>query len=389
MLIMKILERSMLPFVKLFMLSVLLTVPAVQARTGASYYGIVKDVVGIVLVTGDGRTIEAKEGMRLFDHNEIMVTVGSQVSFMDRYDHIFHLQGPGHVMTHNQIVEVRRGHLWFQSLRKSRDSFALTSASAQLVYSGGEGIFSFDEVTGRTQFLALNDHFYFGSRLNEHYAERVGPGEFSFLDPEEELGRPRVPRPIGQSSFNRMTGLFQGVTPMTRHLSFPEMVSDESAPVVATSPAPATRLPASLEVEAPQPSASGQIRHLRAGREIRRELNELYFQSSNPARSISSVPEKPTAQRAHSVGAQEVPVHVFGAAPSRPSPAPKREVKWVKPKSQAPSNRTPASVPTARGNDPFEQALEGKYRQQTRHPSEVNALIQQLRSVERDFQESY
>ena len=57
-----------------------------------------------------------------------------------------------------------------------------------------------------------------------------------------------------------------------------------------------------------------------------------------------------------------------------------------KQKSPRPVNRAPAAIISS---DPFEAALQSRYKEKMRRNKEVNALINALKSVNKDYQKNH
>jgi len=66
----------------------------------------------------------------------------------------------------------------------------------------------------------------------------------------------------------------------------------------------------------------------------------------------------------------------------------KKSVQRV-PASKSVSNEASISSPKIQINDEFERSLKGHYNEQKRHPSEVNRLIDELESFDKDLNKSY
>lgn len=365
------------------------------ASPHASYYGVVKDVQGIAFVKSGDKTRELKKGMRLFDHSEIMTTAGSQVTFMNRYDHIFHVSNSSHVSVFNQIVTLKRGYVWFQSLRRTNESFALESANAQLIYQGGEGIFSFDDFNGRTQFLSLNGTFLFGNPLHEMHVEQLRQGEFSFVDNEVADARPRRATMIGQESYQRVTGLFYGVSPLSGEIQFPEMNTDRAVASTPRAQRGIASIGSSFD-ERPVPTVSIDHSKLREyySSQLKVETSQKPKELSPEAskRAPASVSQSDRSFRPNYSRKSGVPVRVYRVSSEdndlkkKVTSSQQRNPSSTKAKTEA---RKPASLSPVQIDDPFEQGLSDHYSRQQRHSEEVRALIQDLQTYERDFKVSY
>lgn len=374
----------------------------------ASYYGVIQKVDGVAFVSDGRTTIQAREGMRLFDHNEIMTTSMSQVTFMDRYDHLFHLSGEGQVKVNNQLVSLKRGDLWFQSMRSTNDSFALETANSQVIYQTGEGIFSFDESSGRTQLLSLRGRFLFGNPIHDYPAERVSEGHFSFISEDHRDGVPRASRPIGFNSYKKITGLFKNVTPLGGELHFPEV--QESRPSRSVASVNESQKSSRSEVTPGRLIYVNSTKVVDQNRDLLREYYQEQMRSNRSDRGSSSQRAPASIEKEKEVSHRSnrgrgVKVRVYGRQMSANNRI-AGSMKPTIPKSMLDSNmsqkveskiektvqrdrptRTPASLQMS--SDPFEKRLQQETRSQKRHSDEVNALIRDLRNYRNDFRSSY
>ena len=172
-----------------------------------SSYGRVTDVQGHVFGVCDERTFNLKIGYKLPDKTEIITEEGAQVSFMDAVGRQFHLSGAGHVEITDHGIKLNRGYLWIQSFQ-SKQRLTLRTANALAELLVGEGIFSFDNASGRSQLLAVKGEFKFAHFLDVNRYEILQPGEFSMVDAEH--GVPRRATPIGFQSYEKIIALFRG-----------------------------------------------------------------------------------------------------------------------------------------------------------------------------------
>lgn len=325
--------------------------------------GIVSSVTGTAFATTKGKTKELFPGAQIFDSTAIRTEEGAQISVTDYFDHKFHLAGSGHMTFMGRTITLKQGYLWVQSYNDSFDFFVKT---ANAVASGrkGEMVTSFDNMTGKSQFLSIEGKFNFANLFRKHLSLTLNDGQFSFIDRERNSEAPRTPTPIGFSSFEKITGLFQGIRPAKRPqralASLPAKPVDGKRKKI---PKKAAMVPKGKKVDLDAMYKEKLEAVAKARRKIRIKKMLSYRRKSG------------------------VPIKVFGqkSITSRKMPAPR------------PPKRKPASrhlTPDVDTNinlrdDSFERGLINQYKKQKRHSIEVNRLINELKSYDQDYKENY
>lgn len=347
---------------------------------------------GAFMTTPKGQTIAVQKGQHIYDFAQIRTTLGAQVSFNDYYDHKFHLSGAGSIKFMNKVVELRRGYLWVQSLGQNNHGFYIQTANAQVELSSGEGILSFDPGQDKTQFLSLKGGFIFGNLMDAQLNVKVQSGQFSFVDLEYQDGVPRVSTPVGQESFSKIVGLFNQVKPMdgtpeaSRYQFIAHGQEDEKP----------KRTPASA---APRPKEKTKVHFLplkHAPKLQRKRKSLLNSYSSDNERKGPSPNRAPAKSKKIRPSGDGVPLNVYGVSDSLKkddSMKNKRIPASVKPSREVEKiiqqARKPASYAPKKQMDAFERVLQKEYKQQKKHPEEVNQLIDELKSFEQDFRQGY
>lgn len=362
----------------------------------------VTQVSGDVFVSDGSSMRKVQAGQHLFDLAELTTAVGASVAFNDFHDHVYHLAGQGQVKLMNRTIELRRGYFWIQSLGQHNQGFQVVTANARVQYAKGQGVISYSPETSRTQFMAIDGHYRFGSMLQPDLDLTVRPGQFSFVDREYNHGAPRHATSIGQGTFSQVMALFptMKVNRAQVETEFVVEAAPAQAPRAATS---GSRAPASVNTSVDHSRKAPGVTifvplerngELKAKRE--KFISELSKEvptkaASRTSRAPASVSSTPSAaQRTPPKG--NVPVHVFGqkisvktqtpSAVQRSTPSPVERIV------QQAQQRAPASVRSSE-SDPFEKALEREYRQQQRHSDEVNALIRDLKNYNMDYREGF
>lgn len=217
----------------------------------SSPFGRVVDVKGSGFISYNGKTSELRQGDVIYADSEIFVESTGQVTFTDNADHRFHLSSSTSIAVYASSIELRNGDVWVQSLNKL-DDYQLISANAKVNYQGGEAIFSYDEVKGKSQLMVINGLMKLSNLRVPELNLTVAEGNFSFVDLGFEEGMPRDPTFVGEKSYNDLVATFAGVSPMDsssinifkdnsrmrgeasgRALASVSEVKKETAPVVA------------------------------------------------------------------------------------------------------------------------------------------------------------
>lgn len=403
---------------------------------------VVSEVKGNAFYTHQGQTKQLKVGDHLPHTAEIFTDMGAQVSLNDYYDHVYHLAGGGHVVFLNNLVELKEGYLWVQGLKydELHGPLRITSANAVVENREGECIVSFDVYTGKTQLLAIKGDFVFKNSLMEMMQLTLSEGQFSFIHNEHEDGRPRRPTPIGYASYQKVTGLFDGVEPFEKEKA--ERVARQMKTRLSTVPASSTATQKAPTMEVPQRSIASES-PVKTNDTFEAALAAKKGQAVYPgpkAQEATQDPGRvtvlrlrdPASEKAHEENLMEyyhnkvkelakpapkkkwrptysgksgVPVRVFGAkkASQRVPASVKKDSKpgyisvepgtqKVSTKTKKASSRTPASIggmlPKIKTNA-FESEMMKQYKNQMRHEQEVNELIDQLQSIDMDYKKEY
>lgn len=199
---------------KIFLTFAVVLFPAIIFASPVQF-GRVVDIKGSGFISYEGQTHEIKKGEVIYTNSEIVIEHSGQVVFTDNADHRFYLGNASSVAVFAGKVELRSGDVWVQSLNKT-DDYQLTSANATVNYTGGEAIFSYDSVKGKTQLMVINGLMKFSNLRSPELNLNVAEGNFSFVDPSFEGGMPRDPTPVGAKTYGQLVSMFPGVTPMDK-----------------------------------------------------------------------------------------------------------------------------------------------------------------------------
>lgn len=306
-------------------------------------FGRVVDIKGSAFVSYEGQTHEIKKGEILYVNSEINIEHGGQVTFTDNADHQFHMGNASTAAIYAGKVELRSGDVWVQSINKT-DDYVLTSANAKVNYTGGEAIFSYDSVKGKTQLMVINGLMKFSNLRTPELNLTVAQGNFSFVDPSFEEGMPRDPTPVGEKTYGQLVAMFPGIAPMDKHSV--EIFKNQDGKSAQRSIASAPEAPAHHE-------------NTKAAAELEKEYKaELMKLTDKKARVAHAPSKKEVSTVAKSVAktktpvANELVVKIYGLAGSDTS-----VTTAIYDTTPSESKRAPASVPEVISETVLDQAV--------------------------------
>lgn len=343
--------------------------------------GIIEKVQGNVFVTRSGQTLNVGAGDYLYDFDEVITEVGSQVTFKDYFDHRFHLAGSGYVSILNKMIELKGGYLWVQNIESSKELFQVQTVNALTSYSNGEFIVSYDQDSGKTQLLSIKGTHLFSNIEQDFLKEEVAAGRFTFISQNYENGAPRIPTPIGASAYSAVSSLYNGVKPMNTDAA--SVVEDIARVMPAANKT--ARTIASVESD----DKSGKMIFVKQEEySDRGEILKNFYDSKVKQLEKASKPvlKKFTPDYKSK---SNVSIKVYDLkTPSKRMPA------SVQTSDKKIAIRKPASMVELNpqvevSKDAFEKSLIDQYKKQMRHSKEINSLINDLKSYEQDYKESY
>jgi len=208
----------------------------------------------------------------------------------------------------------------------------------------------------------------------------VPAGKFSFVSEKYENGAPRVPTPIGSSTYSSVVSLYDGIKPMDKQSNVVEDIAKvqmEAAPVgrnIASTPAPEGT------------SAGTVIIVKKAPMEDREDKLKSFYknQITSMEKKYKKVPKKfkpDYSTKSHvSIKIHNVPTTRLPASV---------EIKNHKSTSRMPASMTELNPQVEIKNDVFEKSLIDQYKKQMRHSNEINSLIKDLKSYDQDYKQAY
>lgn len=201
---------------KILLITSILSFNLFASEPGATSFGRIVDIKGDGFISYEGKTKEIRKGDVLENGAEIIIEHRGQISFTDNADHKFHLGNSSSASVKSNIVELRSGDLWFQSLNKN-DASKIQTVNAAINYQGGEGIVTYDSAKGKTQLMVINGIMKFSNSHTPDLNLSVSEGLFSFVENTYDEGAPRDPTPVGEKTYVELVALFKGVSPMDKN----------------------------------------------------------------------------------------------------------------------------------------------------------------------------
>jgi hypothetical protein len=335
---------------RLVVLASLLLPTALWAKS----FGRVSEIKGHAFIIVDGATKVLAPGDEIPKPGEVITEEGSQVTFSDFNDHLYHLSGSGQMAFSEKDVELRRGYLWVQSFNSYND-FQVKTANALTTFRKSDFIVSFDNVKGRTQVLSVSGKVDLSNLLETNLVQTIDSGNFSFVDLTYEEGAPRKPTMIGYKSYEKVVGLFGKVKPL-----------DPSAEAIIRGTMPKAMAAAPKE----NSNVDGLARELASvsGMEI-----EQPKKSKKMISKMKGKEKKIAEKKVVVYGLESEIMETLMPTLSERKPSSIQETQAAEKKVQ---------------ND-FEQSLNEQVQKQPRHTGEVNHLIDELKSYSNDYQKEY
>ena len=321
--------------------------------------GVIKKISGRVFVFDKGHIVEAQEGQAISDFASVSTEVGSQVSISDYHDRTYHLSGQGNITFMKNLIELKSGYLWVQG-KVSSSEVVFKTSNAQVIFSVGEGIISYDATKEKTQVLAMSGYFDIANVERAILSERIQAGNFSFVQSNYENGSPRKSTPVGKSSYMKIVSLFDDVEPIEKNLVFGARVTSyKSKPIKVNR----GRTLASDSKPFDNTISSAPVPQ---GNLIEKELSKLKV-----------------TKRKKVIPTHQVKINIYKPEGNLASKM-ESDMKAVK---RAPSSISPVEVKVKQ--DQFELDLIEQYRSQKKHDESLNELIDALDSYKRDYNTNY
>ncbi|MBT4793044.1 MAG: hypothetical protein HON90_15835 [Halobacteriovoraceae bacterium] len=343
----------------------------------AQILGRVIEVKGNAFSFKDQKTSTLKYGSKIYDLDEIMVEDESMLSIVNSAGHVYHVNGGSFVKFYKGIVEVKNGYVWIQSNTSKKAFVNTTNSIAQ--FGEGQFIYSFDNISGKTQLLVLEGDVKFSNALEPKLFTKVHAGYFSLVDQKYENGLPRAPTKVGLGSYKKMKGVFAQFK-ILQDTKLEQQIWGVKKNVVKTSRSIASVAPA-IKVS----SKKGRLIVIKTYGVSRVPA------STGPMNYYLDLKKKEAWKYKPIINNDIATIHYFGQnPPSVNKSAPKAKTK----EQRKPASRVPASIQKSQminelKTSKFEASLKQAQSQNQRHSTEVNGLIDDLKTYKQDFKKKY
>lgn len=349
--------------------------------------GVVSATKGNVFLLANGTMKQLHMGDYLYELDEVFTEVGASATIQDYYDNQYHLSGSGHVRIMNRLVELKSGYLWTQSLEPKSETFQVQTINASLKFSHGEFVISYEGEGSKTQVLSIKGRHSFTNLQNRFMSAEVSSGFFSFISENYENGNPRQPTEIGKRAYSSILSLFDDVKPLHAESTMKKYAANSMKEKINYK---SGRIPASMT---PKSKAEGSITVIRTPKVDEKRANMLKSLYSSKVKqlkkaskpkpkkfSISYEKKSNVSLKVHRPSGKRAPASVKSY-----DKAPLKEFKKV---------RKPASVGELNPqvnvkSNAFEASLLKQYKSQMRHSKEINSLINDLKSIDNDYDQAY
>lgn len=364
-----------------------------------------KTVARVIEVDGNAFMIDSKKstktlqyGSKISDLSEVMVEDDSILSLVNHDGHILHITGGSLIKFYNGISEIKSGQVWVISKGSTGRGVFHTSNSI-VNYGEGQFIYSFDNVSGKTQVLALTGNLKISNALEPSLKITVPAGHFSLVDQKYENGLPRTATKVGLTSYKNFKNLFVGFdslrnSKMDQLWSSPRKISKGRGIASVND-----------QFSAEKALSRGKIIKFTTYGKGARVPASAGASPLNYYKSIKKQQAKKFKKVKNNI---EAPVYYYGfkkeykvsIKPMVQRMIPLAKIISKKSHYKVPSTtyspkRMPASVGTAgiikelKEKSSFEKSLMQNTTSNKRHTGEVNSLIDELKSYKQEFKKNY
>jgi hypothetical protein len=362
-----------------------------------------KTVARVIEVDGNAFMIDSKKstktlqyGSKISDLSEVMVEDGSILSLVNDNGSILHVTGGSLLKFYNGISEIKSGQVWVISKGAMGNGVFHTSNSI-VNYGEGQFIYSFDNVSGKTQVLALTGNLRISNALEPNLKITVPAGHFSLVDQKYENGLPRTATKVGLSSYKNFKNLFVGFNSL-RHSKIDQLWASPRKPTKGRKIASVND-----QFSAEKSLSRGKIIKFTTYKKSERHPASAGASPLNYYKKIKKQQAKKYKKVKNNIVA---PVYYYGFHFKQEMPVAKKprmqkltpivkESYYKVPSSKFAPKRTPASVKPSgliqdlKTNTSFEKSFMKNANSNQRHTGEVNSLIDELKSYKQEFKKNY
>lgn len=265
---------------------------------------------------------------------------------------------PGSVVSfYEDGIEIKNGKVWIKSTLESNHTVVHTP-NVKSIHKGGEYVYSFNSQSGKSEVLSIIGQCNVASSIDENKKITVLAGQFSYVISGKNDGYPREATRVGLTSYEAIKLSFSNFKDI-QSLKLNNLLFEKQNRAIAS---------------VKESKKKGNISFVKYN-----------YKFNN--RKIASVATKSKAQN---IVTKTAKVRVFGLSSqnrvSQMNKAP-RKVESV-------SQRLPASIVEDKVQDMntvsiFEKSLRRQIVAKPKHSSEVNQLIDELKSYKDDFAKEY
>lgn len=343
----------------------------------AQIVGRVIDVQGNAFSFFNKKAETLKYGSKVYDLTEVMVEDGAALSVVNPDGHVFHINGGSLVKFYKGIVELKNGNVWVQSSNSKKGLVNSPNSIGQ--YGQGQFIYSFDNISGKTQLLVLTGDVKFSNALEPTLHTNIPAGYFTLVDQKYENGLPRTPTKVGLNSYKKMKQVFIGFKDLQDNKLENAIWGKHTPRVTSRGIASVTSNKTSR-----RPGKLIRITTYGISRVPASVTPMSYYTNLKKQNAWKNKPLKTD---------RVAPIRYFGAKWHKPMAAPMEKMaNTITVKEH--TGRVPASIQKSNMiNDlkksNFENSLNSESTKIKRHSNEVNNLIDELKTYKQDYKKNY
>lgn len=321
-------------------------------------------------------------GSRIMDLSEIMVEDGSTLSVSSVDGYIIHINGGSLVKFFKKNIELKNGHIWINNTNNIVGT--VSSANSVAGFKQGQFIYSFDNISGRTQLLVLTGNVKLANALEPALQINIPSGHFSLIDKEYERGLPRGATKVGLKSYKQMKNVFA---------NFKNLEDSKLDEMLITK----TKVKRAIASVAAKYSS---VHNHKRGKliTVRTFKSSRTPASTGPMNYYLGIKKSEAKRNKPQKTGNEAIINYYGRTWNKSSRVTRPSKAVRKPASVKPISikreRVPASVSKSNlindlRRSGFEKSLDREAPKVQRHTNEVNHLIDELNSFKQDYNKKY
>jgi len=300
--------------------------------------------------------------------SKVMLEDSARVTLKTEDGSVYYLTSGTFAKFYEDGIELKNGKVWVKSVAGSKHSIVQT-ANSKGIHSKGQYVYSFDNVSGKSEVLNIFGSVEFSNLTQEDLKTKVLAGEFTFVALDENDGLPRSATRVGVKSYESIKVAFSGFSDLKK-LNFENISGEMSA--TKRSIASVSSL-----------KKKGSLKFVK------------YNYKNKAKRKIASV-KQVSKKKVSKVKTKTASIRVFKSKPVvmvAPKVVRRVQTKTIPSLDIAPT-RMPASVDNKKVQEIntvslFEKSLRQNIQNKPKHKSEVNELIDDLKSYKEDFVKEY